>query len=73
MVPCDLVSDNNMHMVHSSIIEEVFVEISLNSSYSIRCPICDYEMYYEIPHIILFNVPYCTITSTVTGSYIMYL
>ena len=68
MVPCDLVSHNNMHMVHSSIIEEVFVEICLNSSYSIRCPICDYEIYYEIPHIILLNVPYCAIT--VTGSYV---
>ena len=64
MVPCDLYLNNDM--VQSSITEEMFVEISPQSNYSIRCPICDHEIYYEIPHFTFFNIPYCSI---VTGMY----
>ena len=67
MIPCDLRLRNNT--VHSIITDEIFVEISPDTDYSIQCPICDpHEIYHEIPHITLFNIPYCSIT--VTGMYL---
>ena len=65
MIPCELRLSNKT--VHSTITDEISVEISPDTNYSIQCPICDlhdHDIYYEIPHIILFNIPYCSITVT---------
>ena len=68
--PCELYS-NTYDIVNFNVTEEMCINISSNLNYSILCPICNQDIYYEIPNSIFANTEDCLGSGKYYPTYIL--
>ena len=66
--PCELYL--NADIAHDNLNEEACVELSSNMNYTIICPICIQDIFYEIPNSAFVNVEDCSNTGMHAPSYL---